>query len=82
VIQATAVYDLAQARAALGLAKGTLSREIRLGRLRASSRAGKRFVLGEWLLAWLRGGELPRPPAMLPAPSGLNGHAATADMSG
>jgi hypothetical protein len=59
VIEPTAVYGLDQARAALGLAKGTMSREIRLGRLRASARAGKRYILGEWLLDWLRAGELP-----------------------
>jgi hypothetical protein len=57
VIHPTAVYDLAQARAALGLAKGTLSREIPLKRLRVSERAGKKWVLGAWLLAWIEEGD-------------------------
>jgi hypothetical protein len=75
VIQPTAVYGLDQARAALGLAKGTLSREIRLGRLRVAQRAGRRFVLGEWLLSWLRAGELPR---ATPRAAETNSHAAAA----
>jgi hypothetical protein len=75
VIHPTAVYDLIAARAALGLAKGTLSREIRLGRLRISARAGKRYILGSWILEWLQGGEIRRGNW-----TGANGdtHAATA----
>jgi hypothetical protein len=53
-----AVYDLEAARTALGLTKTTLSRELRLGRLRCSKRAGRIYVLGEWLLEWLRAGEV------------------------
>jgi len=60
VIQPTAVYDLVTGRAALGLAKGCLPREIRLGRLRASKRAGKIFILGEFLLEWLQDAEITR----------------------
>jgi hypothetical protein len=56
----TAVYDLEAARIALGLTKTTLNRELRLGRLRVAKRAGKYFVLGEWLLEWLRTGEVRR----------------------
>jgi hypothetical protein len=56
----TAVYDLASARESLGLAKGTLPREIRLGQLRAAKRGGKILILGEWLLEWVRGGEVRR----------------------
>jgi hypothetical protein len=63
VIVPTAVYDLVQARAALGLARGTLRREIRLRRLRVSARGGKRYILGSWLLQWLEAGELPHPSA-------------------
>jgi hypothetical protein len=44
----------------LGLAKATIGREIRLGRLRVSKRAGKYFLMGEWLLQWLRDGEINR----------------------
>jgi hypothetical protein len=56
----TAVYDLEAARAALNLTRTTLNRELRLGRLRVAKRAGKYFLLGEWLLEWLRKGEITR----------------------
>jgi hypothetical protein len=75
LIAPTACYSLEQARHYLGLAKGTLRREIRLGRLRVAQRAGRRFVLGRWLLEWLEGGELPRATPRAPMP---NGHAAAA----
>jgi hypothetical protein len=60
VIVPSAVYTLASAREALGLKAGTLPREIRLRRLRAAKRAGKVFLLGEWLLTWLKEGEVTR----------------------
>jgi hypothetical protein len=48
----------------LGLKKGTLPRELRLGRLRHAKRAGRIFILGRWVLAWLAAGECrPAPPA-------------------
>jgi hypothetical protein len=56
----TAVYSLVAARLALGLTASTLNREIRLRRLRVSKRAGRYFILGEWLLQWLRDGEVRR----------------------
>jgi hypothetical protein len=56
----TAVYDLEAARQALGLTKSTLSREVREKRLRVAKRAGRYFLLGEWLLEWLRAGEVSR----------------------
>jgi hypothetical protein len=59
-IFASAVYDLEAARLALDLKKGCLPREIRLGRLRASKRGGKVFILGAALLAWLQDGEVRR----------------------
>jgi hypothetical protein len=34
-----------------------LPREIRLGRLRTSKRAGKYLILGGWLLQWIADGE-------------------------
>src|SRR5262249_10660522 len=67
VIASTAIYSLVQAQQALGLRKSTLAREIREGRLRVAKRAGKYFVLGAWLLAWVEGGELKRRAAVLPA---------------
>jgi hypothetical protein len=60
LIRPTAVYDLEAARLALGLTKTTLNRELRLGRLRAAKRAGKYYLLGAWILAWVRGGEVRR----------------------
>jgi hypothetical protein len=54
------VFTLAGARAALRLSKTTFRREVREGRLRVSSRAGRRWLLGEYLLEWLAEGELPR----------------------
>jgi hypothetical protein len=62
-IDATAVYTRAAAQAALGLNRTTLAREIREGRLRVSKRAGRYFLLGEWILEWLRAGEVRRRPA-------------------
>jgi hypothetical protein len=58
VIEPCAVYGLEEARALLGLSRGTLPREIRLRRLRVSKRAGRYLILGEWLLAWIKGGEV------------------------
>jgi hypothetical protein len=60
VIHPGAVYSLESARAALGLARATLRREVRLGRLRVSKRAGRYYLLGAWLLEWLRSGEVRR----------------------
>jgi hypothetical protein len=45
----------------------TIKREIRAGRLRASKRAGRLYVLGEWLIEFFRGGDLLR------ASTGLHG---------
>jgi hypothetical protein len=60
VIHRRAVFTLEQARRTLHLAKGCLPREIRLGRLRVSKRAGKYLVTGDWLWEWIQSGELPR----------------------
>jgi hypothetical protein len=60
IIAPTAIYSLEAARVALGLAQGTLPREIRLGRLRVAKRAGRCFVMGEWLIAWVKAGEVSR----------------------
>ena len=61
VIHPLAVFTLPQLTATLQLAAGTLPREIRLRRLRASKRAGRYYLLGEWIIEWLRAGELQRP---------------------
>jgi hypothetical protein len=61
ILVPTAVYTIDQARAAFGLARSTLSREVRLGRLRVSVRAGKRFFMGLWLAEWIERGEVRKP---------------------
>jgi hypothetical protein len=60
VIHPRAVYTVASLQAALGLTKTTVGREVRLGRLRIAKRAGRYFVLGTWVLEWLRAGEVCR----------------------
>jgi hypothetical protein len=60
VIDPRSVFTVAQARQALGLTLSTIRREVRLDRLRVSKRAGKYFLLGEWILDWLRSGEIHR----------------------
>jgi hypothetical protein len=60
VINPRAVYDLRSATAALELNRTTLLREVRKRRLRVSRRGGRYFVLGAWLLQWLKEGEIPR----------------------
>jgi hypothetical protein len=79
VIERTAVYSVEQLRAALALNQTTLDREIRKGRLRCAKRAGRRWVLGVWVLQWLAGGEKKRPErrgrAQPPPRAGRNGAA-------
>jgi hypothetical protein len=60
VIHPRAVYTAASLQAALGLTRATVPREVRLGRLRVTRRAGKYFILGAWVLQWLRDGEVMR----------------------
>jgi hypothetical protein len=57
VIDPRGVYTIPSATAALDLAKECLPREIRLGRLQARKRAGRYWVLGAWLLAWVSTGQ-------------------------
>lgn len=66
IIHPRAIYDLNSAREILGLAKGCLPREIRLGRLRCARRAGKYLITGQWLLEWIEGGEVHRTPKVRP----------------
>ncbi len=60
IIHPAAVYSQEAVRLALGLKTATLQREIRLGRLRVAKRAGRYYILGCWLLQWLRAGEMSR----------------------
>ena len=58
VINRHSVFTLETLRPVLGLSKGCLPREIRLGRLRVAKRAGRYFILGAWVLEWLEAGEV------------------------
>jgi hypothetical protein len=58
VIHPTAVYTVEQAQAALHLARSSVRRELREGRLRVAKRCGRYYLLGSWLLEWVAGGEL------------------------
>jgi hypothetical protein len=60
VIHESAIYTPETARRTLGLRKSTIAREVRLGRLRASRRGGRHFILGRWLIAWVENGEVRR----------------------
>jgi hypothetical protein len=51
------VYDVESLQTCLGLTKTTIGREVRLGRLRVSKRAGRYFVIGRWVLQWIAEGE-------------------------
>jgi hypothetical protein len=57
VIHPCAVYTVDSLRSVLGLTKTTIGREVRLGRLRVTKRAGKYYLLGRWVLQWLKDGE-------------------------
>jgi hypothetical protein len=70
VIRKAAVYTRESAQLAVGGKKTFIAREIRLGRLRASKRGGRYYILGEWLLQWLREGEVRR---HRPVTAGLSG---------
>ena len=48
-----------------GWTLNTIKREIRAGRLRAAKRAGRLYVLGEWLLEFFRNGEVVRNPRVV-----------------
>jgi hypothetical protein len=58
VIHPNAVYDREAVVITLGFPKTILLREIGLGRLRCAKRAGKYFILGQWLLDWIEAAEL------------------------
>jgi hypothetical protein len=60
-IEPTGIYFPDQFRSIFRLKQTTLRREVSKGRLRIARRAGRYYLLGEWILEWLRGGELRRP---------------------
>jgi hypothetical protein len=60
VIDPRAVYTIQSLTQTLSLKPGTLPRELRLGRLRYSKRAGRVMILGCWALEWVASGEVRR----------------------
>lgn len=52
----TAIYSYSQACRLLRLCRQTAAREVAAGRLRVSRRAGRYYLLGQWLLDWIAGG--------------------------
>jgi hypothetical protein len=62
-IRATGVYFLDDAIRILRLRKSTIRREVREGRLQISRRAGRYYLLGAWLVQWLRDGVVNRRPS-------------------
>jgi hypothetical protein len=64
VINPTAAYSKQQFQAAFSLTKESTRREVRLGRLKVARRGGRYWILGEWIIDWLRAGQVrPRQPA-------------------
>src|SRR5262249_56467854 len=59
-IEAGQVFTISTLTEALNLKAGTLPRELRLRRLRYAKRAGRVLILGEWVMQWLREGEVQR----------------------
>jgi hypothetical protein len=57
-IKRDAVYTVETATKPLDLADTTILTEIRRKRLCASRRAGRYFILGEWLLRWIAEGDV------------------------
>lgn len=53
-----AVYTVPQAIESLQLRASSVRRELRERRLRVAKRCGRYYLLGEWLLEWLRAGEV------------------------
>jgi hypothetical protein len=60
IIHPRQVFSIDSLTQTLGLRRGTIPRELRLKRLRYSKRAGKVWILGAWVLAWLQSGEIQR----------------------
>jgi len=60
IVDPNAVYLKDEFRRLFGVSSSTLGREVREGRLRVAKRVGRYFLLGEWILEWIRSGELPR----------------------
>src|SRR5262249_32917386 len=60
VIHPHGVYFIDDAERLLRLRRSALRAEVKEGRLRVARRRGRYYLLGAWLLEWIRGGELHR----------------------
>jgi hypothetical protein len=65
--------------ALLDVGRTTLLREIRRRRLRASRRAGKYWLTGQWIMDWVAGGEVTR---RRPLTAGAGGTSANGQRGG
>jgi hypothetical protein len=66
------IFTLDSLTRTLSLRPGTLPRELRMGRLKYSKRAGRVWILGSWVLAWLQAGEIRRKRAGVEANGAMN----------
>ncbi len=57
VINPEGFYDQEALGKLLGLKPVRITKAINAGELRSSERAGKRFIRGQWAIAWLEGSE-------------------------
>jgi hypothetical protein len=58
VVSPLAIFTPQELAGHLGLTKSTLAREFRNKRLRVAKRAGRAFILGQWVIEWLESGEV------------------------
>jgi hypothetical protein len=59
-IDPNTAYRPEHIEAGLGIPLSGIMRDIRGGKLKASKRRGRLFILGAWVLAWLEDGEVRR----------------------
>lgn len=60
MLHPTEAYIVPTLSASLGIPVKGIGREIRAGRLRVSRRMGRYWILGEWVLDWIKRGEIVR----------------------
>jgi hypothetical protein len=60
IIEPTGIYRPSRIQAILGLKTNTIPRQVRLGHLQISKRAGRHFILGQWLIDWIESGKIQR----------------------
>jgi hypothetical protein len=68
VIPPDAILYLSELQTILHLPATCLKREVRLGRLRVARRSGRYMTIGEWVMQWVKNGEVT--PKVRPASNG------------